>query len=243
MIGKASEGWRPLGYLGREDYIVERCRGKVVLHLGFLGETERPLDDRIASVSAPHSLHSRIAGVSSRVVGTDIADSAIRELQAAGVGDIACVDVERMDEGTLPAELRFDVVVAGDIIEHLSNPGLMLENLKRILAPDGEIIFTTPNAFGLPNYLRFMMGRFREGTDHVQAHSYYTLCHLLRRHGYEVVESWTSYEERSENSLRRHAMSRMAFRLGKRLFQWKPRLGGTLIVLACLAPAGPVTSA
>ena len=232
MVNRSNERWRPRGYVRREEFIVRRCKGKVVLHMGFLGETERPLPERIASVSAPNSLHSRLAGVSSRVFGTDIAEGAIRELRAAGLSDVFAADVERMDEDAFPQGLRFGVVVAGDIIEHLSNPGLMLDNLKRILADDGEIIITTPNAFGLPKFLRFVVGRFREGADHVQSHSYFTLSHLLARHGYEVAGSWTSYEERSERALRKRPVGNVIFRAGRRLFRWQPRLGGTLIVVA-----------
>ena len=46
-------------------------------------------------------------------------------------------------------EKKFDVIFAGDLIEHLSNPGLFLKSAKRHLNPGGRIIITTPNAFNL----------------------------------------------------------------------------------------------
>lgn len=38
----------------------------------------------------------------------------------------------------------FDVVIATEIIEHLSRPQLMLQEIKRVLKPGGKIIITTP---------------------------------------------------------------------------------------------------
>lgn len=42
---------------------------------------------------------------------------------------------------------RVDLIYAGDIIEHLSNPGRFLDACKQHLAPGGRLVITTPNAF------------------------------------------------------------------------------------------------
>lgn len=49
----------------------------------------------------------------------------------------------------------FDVVIATEIIEHLSKPELMLKEIKRVLKPNGRVIISTPNqlAFGLTDRL------------------------------------------------------------------------------------------
>lgn len=44
---------------------------------------------------------------------------------------------------------KFDVIFAGDLIEHLSNPGLFLERAKLHLKPGGRLVMTTPNCFNL----------------------------------------------------------------------------------------------
>ncbi|MBU1499651.1 class I SAM-dependent methyltransferase, partial [Patescibacteria group bacterium] len=45
----------------------------------------------------------------------------------------------------LPFESNFfDVVLATEIIEHLSQPELMLAEIQRVLKPDGSLILTTP---------------------------------------------------------------------------------------------------
>jgi 2-polyprenyl-3-methyl-5-hydroxy-6-metoxy-1,4-benzoquinol methylase len=75
-------------------------------------------------------------------------------------------NVEHLED--MVPELRgFDVVVAGDIIEHLSNPGLMLDGIRSRLATNGRVIISTPNAFGVASWLRVLTGRFKEGAQHV----------------------------------------------------------------------------
>jgi SAM-dependent methyltransferase len=41
-------------------------------------------------------------------------------------------------------ENHFDFVVLADVIEHLQHPDLMLEEIKRVLKPNGKAIITTP---------------------------------------------------------------------------------------------------
>src|SRR5690606_39096124 len=39
---------------------------------------------------------------------------------------------------------HFDFVVLADVIEHLQQPNLMLQEIKRVLKPGGKAIVTTP---------------------------------------------------------------------------------------------------
>lgn len=49
---------------------------------------------------------------------------------------------------------QFDVVVAGDLIEHINNVGLFLSTVKMHLAPDGMFVFNTPNAYAINLLMR-----------------------------------------------------------------------------------------
>lgn len=48
-------------------------------------------------------------------------------------------------------EEKFDVIYAGDLIEHLSNPGLFLQACRNHLNPGGFIVVNTPNCYNLFN--------------------------------------------------------------------------------------------
>jgi len=54
---------------------------------------------------------------------------------------------------------RFDLVVLGEIIEHLQNdPVRVLHQIKRVLKPSGQLILTTPNVNRLENVCRMISG-------------------------------------------------------------------------------------
>ena len=50
----------------------------------------------------------------------------------------------------IPKEMRFDVVVAADVVEHVSNPKVLVNNLLKLLEKDGVLIITTGDS---ENYL------------------------------------------------------------------------------------------
>jgi SAM-dependent methyltransferase len=130
------------------------------------------------------------------------------------------------------AQIResFDIVLAGDLLEHITRPGAMLESAKSLLKPNGRFIVSTNNAFGLHYQLRRWAGRYKEHFEHVCFYSPETLLHLFQRHGYRVVAMYGAYTV-PPTGLR----NRILFGLGRPLFRLFPVLAGTLIVVA--APA------
>jgi 2-polyprenyl-3-methyl-5-hydroxy-6-metoxy-1,4-benzoquinol methylase len=223
-IGGQGGPLRVLGYVDREAFIVEHCRAKRTLDLGVVGETCR---DRYARVTAfPSSLHAQLARVASHLVGIDISATEVEAIRSRYGMNVVAADIESMS-GVLRDEAPFDFVVAGDIIEHVSNPGKALDEIRRVLAPSGQIIVTTPNAFGAPNYLRFLFGRFHEGREHVHSYTKYTLTNLLARGGFSVTEMWTALDR-----VPRSAVRRVVYRVGAIGLRLLPDLGGTLVALA-----------
>jgi len=210
-------------YVAKEDFIVRISSGLKVLHLGCVGFTDLDGEERVKS--AKQSLHWKLTQCSN-VIGVDRSGAVIEELRELEIFDnVVYGDVEQLDE--LAMDQKFDVVIAGDIIEHLSNPGRMLDGILRFCRGDTRVVITTPNAFGAPNFLRHSAGRFREGAEHVMSFNEQNLATLLRRHGYTVTESHTCFQPRSAD-----AHNRLAFRVGTRLLKMAPRLGGTLLVVA-----------
>jgi SAM-dependent methyltransferase len=210
-------------YVAKEDFILKISPGMTVLHLGCVGFTDLDGEERVRS--AKQSLHWKLSQCAD-VVGVDRSGHVVEELRRFAIFDnVVCGDVERLDD--LAIDQKFDIVVAGDIIEHLSNPGRMLDGIQRFCTVDTRIVITTPNAFGAPNFLRHSAGKFREGAEHVMSFNEQNLTTLLRRHGYTVSELHTCFQPRSADG-----HNHLAFRVGTSLLGMFPRFGGTLLVVA-----------
>lgn len=76
-------------------------------------------------------------------------------------------NVEQLDLDQEVSDV-FDVVLCGDVLEHLQNPGAVLQKLQRYLAPDGYLVVSIPNIAHGSVRLSLMEGRFA-----------YTPCGLL----------------------------------------------------------------
>src|ERR1051326_7493363 len=210
-------------YLNKEAAILEMAHGRKVLHLGCVGFTDLPDGDRVAL--AKQTLHHSLTQ-SADVVGVDYSAAVVREYDRLGIfKNILVGNVETL--GDLPLNQTFDLVIAGDIIEHVSNPGLMLDGIKRFCRVDTKVVITPPHAFGVPNFIRFLVGRFHDGAEHVATYHMENLHCLLSRHGYVVEEMATCHQS---------AATRLPmFRLGKAVFRRFPKLAGTIFAVARVA--------
>ena len=92
------------------------------------------------------------------VVGIDVDRWALD--QAAGLGiETQWVDAE---EGLPFEDESFDVVVAGELLEHVRDPAALVGEARRVLRPGGTFVGSVPNGFRLKNRLRFLTGRSPE---------------------------------------------------------------------------------
>ena len=162
----------------RQEFLVARCAGKSVLHLGATDSCQGMVC----------SLHRRLTEVADHVVGLDIDREGIEKARAEAIQDIHYGDLERLD--TVDVAAQYQAILAGEVIEHLSNPGLFLEGIKRFFGPAAEMIVTTPDAFSLHRFLLAFGGREYVHPDHVSYYSYSTLSHLLQRHGFAIQEEF-----------------------------------------------------
>ena len=89
------------------------------------------------------------------VVGFDVDSEALERAQARGIATV-WGDVEER----LPFDdASFDVVVAGEILEHTRFPEDVVAEIARVLRPDGVLVGSVPNAYRLKNRLVFLAGR------------------------------------------------------------------------------------
>lgn len=85
------------------------------------------------------SLRERVPDL--RCYGLELSPAPIEEARAAGI------DVHEGDlsAGVPLPDACVDLVVMGEVIEHVFDPDACLEELRRVLSPGGALIVTTPN--------------------------------------------------------------------------------------------------
>lgn len=82
---------------------------------------------------------------------------------------------------------KFDVIFAGDLIEHLSNPGLFLVQAKKHIKLGGKLVLSTPNTFNLFNLAeKLSKTEPTVNREHTCYFNSKTLSVLLERNGWKV---------------------------------------------------------
>lgn len=144
-----------------------------VLDVGFWGQG--------VTIHDPNWVHALLKARASNVYGIDLV---FDDAKMQPKDHYQKVSAEQANFGK-----SFDVVFAGDVIEHLSNPGLFLDACKKLLSKEGRLIITTPNCFNLFNIIEKV--KKEEPTvnrDHVAYFNRKTITVLLGRAGLEVKE-------------------------------------------------------
>lgn len=177
---------RDFKLVDRVTFILERCKGRRVLHLGC---TNHPYTSE--AVSDGSLLHLRLREVAEDLHGFDSDMEGIDTLGSLGFDNLHQVDLEQLEAA--PLDKTFDVIVAGEVIEHLSNPGLFLKGIRRFMTDDSELVLTTVNAYSAMRFIQYALrGKGGEAEpvhpDHVAYYSYRTLTVALQRAGFSLAE-------------------------------------------------------
>lgn len=170
----------------RVDLIREKAASKSVLHLGC---TNYPYTQD--SIEKNMLLHLDLQKTASELYGFDFDQEGIDTLAAAGVPNLYRADLEHLDQVEL--DRKFDVIIAGEMIEHLLNPGLFLNGIKRFMHPGTELVITTVNAYAAVRMFPYALrgkGGVNEPVhpDHVAYYSYKTLSKLVQNAGFDVAD-------------------------------------------------------
>jgi 2-polyprenyl-3-methyl-5-hydroxy-6-metoxy-1,4-benzoquinol methylase len=146
-------------------------------------EHRRVLDVGAGSgINRPDWMHAQIASVANEVVGVELEGALAAQARGKGY-DVVAADAQALDLGR-----TFEVVWAGEVIEHLSCAGAFLDAARRHLVPGGTLVLTTPNAFAVSNFVYRLGGRARVNKGHTCWYDETTLSQLLVRHGFRVIE-------------------------------------------------------
>ena len=156
--------------------LIDECitKDQVVLDVGFWGQATQYDSSRW-----PHSMLIHSAR---EVYGVDL------EYDEHVLHDLSHykkASAEDFDFG----ETKFDVIFGGDVIEHLSNPGLFLDCSRKALKKGGVLIISTPNCFNLWNLISKLM-RYEPAVnnDHTCYFNEKTIQQLYLKNGWEIIE-------------------------------------------------------
>lgn len=179
----------------RVGMLVELSQGVRVAHVGF-ADAGCELSHRIGE----DWLHADLAQSASYIVGLDISQAAVQAAHRDGYEafGVDCTDRAAVAALNLPP---FDLVVAGEIIEHLESPGPFLEAMHELIGRSGRLVLTTPNAYRPQNALLALGRREWIHPDHVLTFSPRTLTVLLERSGWRVVKFMTYLQSPRPSSM------------------------------------------
>lgn len=159
--------------------------------LAFLLEAVRP-GDRVLDVGCGEgAFAAELAAAGARVVGVDVARVPLdRARERHPALDLRLID----GEGSWDLEdSAFDVVWAGEVIEHVADTAGWLSEVRRVLRSSGLLLLSTP-AHGRLTLVHaalsggFFAERFDPLADHLRFYSAASLTGLLEQFGFEAVE-------------------------------------------------------
>lgn len=170
----------------RVEFIKKISAGKKVLHLGCTNYpyTQDSIDNEML-------LHFDLQNIAKELYGFDFDQEGIDILEKQGTKNLFRADLEKLEEVCLNE--TFDVIIAGEMIEHLNNPGLFLKGIQRFMNEETKLVITTINAYSAYRFLIYgLRGKGGENEpvhpDHVYYFSYKTLKLIVERANLEVKE-------------------------------------------------------
>jgi len=103
-------------------------------------------------------------------------------------------DVERLSLEEVFGDQRFDVILAGDFLEHLAQPLELLRHLTKYLAEDGYVVASIPNVAHGSVRLSLLIGKFEYkdigilDRTHLRFFTLDTILRLFADAGFAIVD-------------------------------------------------------
>ncbi len=175
------------------------------------------------------------------VFGIDVSRKSVDICKKKGL------NVKRADAEKMPfPSSSFEIVYAGEVIEHLYNPDAFLEESWRVLKERGRLLITTPNLSNWYNRILFLFGiqpvfietstkssmvgagilkRLKKDSTpigHIRIFNVQAIKDILELNGFRTLKLWGSEFEHFPRKIR----------FLDRFFSLFPRLASEMIILA-----------
>src|SRR5271154_2602995 len=164
---------------------------ELALRKRFLLEHVRP-GDRVLDIGCGEGVFAiELARAGAEVLGIDVAEEPLRRARARYPElDLRLVDGEGPWE---LADASFDVIWAGEVIEHVADTTAWLSEVRRVLRSGGRLLLSTPaheplEALRLALSRRAFAAHFEPRGDHLRFYARGTLTRLPGDFGFHEVD-------------------------------------------------------
>ncbi len=171
-------------------YVAINCaadRRRILRVMELIGQSGDVLD--IGCMDG--AIAARLRDLGNRVYGIDASKPAVATARERGID----AQIGNLEE-TLPfADEMFDLVFAGEIIEHVYAIDALLTEIRRTLKPGGILVVTTPNLAAFGRRILLLLNRnphieisFKgDAAGHIRYFVKSTLCRLLEDHRFRIT--------------------------------------------------------
>ncbi len=135
-----------------------------------------------------------------RVIGIE-ADEEAGLLAGQFCDRILIGDIEEMDLEKILGTTLFDVILCGDVLEHLKQPGSVIKKLREFLKPGGFIAVSVPNFFHGDVLLNLLMGDFHYTSTglldetHIRFFGLKNICEIFSGCGFQIRDLRRTHRE------------------------------------------------
>jgi hypothetical protein len=167
----------------RLDFILDYCKNKKIVHVGF---TDYPFtQERIQDKTL---LHLQLLKGVTAMVGVDIEQDAIN-VYSSQTGDANVYFGDITDSyPTQAISFNPDIILIGEVLEHLKNPYTAIDVLYNSFASGTKILVTVPNYTSLDSLAASLNKTESIHPHHYWYYSPYTLQKLFDQHRFKMEQ-------------------------------------------------------
>ncbi len=192
-------------FQSKEQYVLHLIHSFAYVHVATIAKNKNVLDLGCNTGYGTAILFK----AAKRVVGVDVSKEAIKTAKK-NFGNLG-IDFHVIDGKQLPFEdNEFEIIISFQVIEHIVDYNIYINELKRVLSPNGIVFFSTPNAL-----LRLDPGMKPWNRLHVREFNHSQLEALLKVY-FSTVKIMGLFAEESIYLIEKNRLSRARERARKR---------------------------
>lgn len=173
-----------------KEEIFKIMKNRTVLHVGAIGDFSNHLKN------LKRWDFDKIKRIAKETTGIDINKKFIEKVKEKEY-NILFHDAENID-----LKKSFDIIYAGDLIEHLSNPGKFLASCFKHMHNDSVLIITRPNPYSLSLLIRGLMNKVSPMREHTMYIHRDNLKEIAKRYNLKLTRTEYYTEKNKDNPIK-----------------------------------------